>query len=184
MKMLDDAGIYLALDANTPDYSLNRESNATLHRSYNDVYLQNVFATIDAFHSYNNLLLFFSGNEVINERNNTGAATYIKSVTRDMKRYIGNRSPRKIPLVTLPLMSPRTSSSRPSTLTAALMMSAPISLLSTTTPGATPLTSPSLAGTRRSSFTRTTASLSSSLNTAATSTSATGAKSRPCTPPT
>ncbi len=98
MKMLDDAGIYLALDANTPDYSLNRETNATLHRSYNDVYLQNVFATIEAFHNYNNLLLFFSGNEVINERNNTGAATYIKAVTRDMKRFIGNRSPRSIPV--------------------------------------------------------------------------------------
>ncbi|KAF9691275.1 hypothetical protein EKO04_010714 [Ascochyta lentis] len=98
MKMLDDAGIYLALDANTPEYSLNRETNATLHRSYNDVYLQSVFATIDAFHNYNNLLLFFSGNEVINERNNTGAATYIKAVTRDMKRYIGNKSPRTIPV--------------------------------------------------------------------------------------
>lgn len=98
MKMLDDAGIYLALDANTPEYSLNRETNATLHRSYNDVYLQSVFATIDAFHNYNNLLLFFSGNEVINQRNNTGAATYIKAVTRDMKRYIGNRSPRAIPV--------------------------------------------------------------------------------------
>lgn len=46
MKLLDDAGIYLALDANTPDYSLNRETNATLHRSYNDVYLQNVFSTL------------------------------------------------------------------------------------------------------------------------------------------
>lgn len=98
MKMLDDAGIYLALDANTPDYSLNRETNATLHRSYNDVYLQNVFATVEAFHDYNNLLLFFSGNEVINERNNTGAATYIKAVTRDMKRFIGNKSPRTIPV--------------------------------------------------------------------------------------
>lgn len=98
MKLLDDAGIYLALDANTPEYSLNRETNATLHRSYNDVYLQSVFATVDAFHNYRNLLLFFSGNEVINERNNTGAATYIKAVTRDMKRYIGNRSPRKIPV--------------------------------------------------------------------------------------
>jgi len=98
MKMLDDAGIYLTLDANTPDYSLNRESNATLHRSYNDVYLQNVFATIEAFHNYTNLMLFFSGNEVINERNNTGAATYIKAVTRDMKRFIGNKSPRTIPV--------------------------------------------------------------------------------------
>ena len=98
MKMLDDAGIYLALDANTPKYSLNRESDATLHRSYNDVYLQSVLATVEAFHNYNNLLLFFSGNEVINERNNTGAATYIKAVTRDMKRFIGNRSPRAIPV--------------------------------------------------------------------------------------
>ena len=96
--MLDDAGIYLALDANTPKYSLNRETNATLHRSYNDVYLQNVFATIEAFHDYNNLLVFFSGNEVINEKNNTGAATYIKATTRDMKRFIGNKSPRRIPV--------------------------------------------------------------------------------------
>jgi hypothetical protein len=98
MKMLDDAGIYLALDANTPKYSLNRETEDTLHRSYNDVYLQSVFATIDAFAGYNNLLLFFSGNEVINAKNNTGAATYIKAVTRDMKQYISNRASRKIPV--------------------------------------------------------------------------------------
>ena len=96
--MLDDAGIYLALDANTPDYSLNRENGDTLHRSYNDVYLQNIFATIDAFAEYSNLLLFFSGNEVINEVNNTNAAPYIKAVTRDMKQYISNRHDRIIPV--------------------------------------------------------------------------------------
>ncbi|KAF2865739.1 Glucanosyltransferase-domain-containing protein [Massariosphaeria phaeospora] len=98
MQMLDDAGIYLALDANTPKYSLNRETQATLHRSYNDVYLQSVFATVDAFADYTNLLLFFSGNEVINAKNNTGAATYIKAVTRDMKRYISNTKSRPIPV--------------------------------------------------------------------------------------
>ncbi|PSN74747.1 hypothetical protein BS50DRAFT_23330 [Corynespora cassiicola Philippines] len=98
MKLLDDAGIYLALDANTPEYSLNRETQDTLHRSYNDVYLQSVFATIDAFAEYNNLLLFFSGNEVINARNNTGAATFIKAVTRDMKRYIAEQHSRPIPV--------------------------------------------------------------------------------------
>lgn len=98
MKMLDDAGIYLALDANTPKYSLNRENDRTLARSYNDAYLQNVFATIDAFADYSNLLLLFSGNEVINERNNTNAAPYIKAVTRDMKQYISNRKGRKIPV--------------------------------------------------------------------------------------
>ncbi|KAK4554896.1 hypothetical protein LTR86_008044 [Recurvomyces mirabilis] len=98
MQMLDEAGIYLALDANTPGYSLNRESLASLHASYNDVYLQSVFATVDAFAGYNNLLLFFSGNEVINARNNTNAAPYIKAVTRDMKQYIAAQADRQIPV--------------------------------------------------------------------------------------
>lgn len=98
MSMLCEAGIYLALDANTPEYSLNRENLASLHASYNDVYLQSVFATIDAFAGYSNLLLFFSGNEVINARNNTNAAPYIKAVTRDMKNYIRAQSSRAIPV--------------------------------------------------------------------------------------
>lgn len=55
MRMLDEAGIYLALDANTPAFSLNRESLETLHQSYNDVYLQSVFATVDAFSGYSKL---------------------------------------------------------------------------------------------------------------------------------
>lgn len=54
MALLDEAGIYLALDANTPHYSLNRESLDSLHASYNDVYLQSVFATVDAFAGYSN----------------------------------------------------------------------------------------------------------------------------------
>jgi 1,3-beta-glucanosyltransferase GAS5 len=52
MQLLDEAGIYLALDANTPKFSLNRDSLTTLHQSYNDVYLQSIFATIDAFAGY------------------------------------------------------------------------------------------------------------------------------------
>ncbi|KAM0715108.1 hypothetical protein Q7P37_009573 [Cladosporium fusiforme] len=98
MKLLDDAGIYLVLDASTPKYSLNRESAETLHQSYNSDYLQHLFATIDEFAGYNNLMLFFSGNEVINAKNNTNAAPYIKAVTRDMKRYIGAQADRRIPV--------------------------------------------------------------------------------------
>ncbi len=98
MQMLDDAGIYLALDANTPEFSLNRESLTTLHQSYNDVYLKSVFGTINNFAGYSNLLLFFSGNEVINARNNTHAAPYIKAVTRDMKQYISAQASRPIPV--------------------------------------------------------------------------------------
>ncbi|KAF2838407.1 glycoside hydrolase family 72 protein [Patellaria atrata CBS 101060] len=95
MGLLDEAGIYLALDVNTPDYSINR---ADPHPSYNDVYLQSVFATIDAFSKYNNLLLFFSANEVVDSDNTTHCAPYVKAVTRDMKAYIKARGYRNIPV--------------------------------------------------------------------------------------
>jgi hypothetical protein len=95
MSALANAGIYLVLDVNTPLYSLNRAQPA---ESYNNVYLQNVFATIDAFQKYPNTLAFFSGNEVINSDNTTNTAPYIKAVTRDMRQYIGSRGYRKIPV--------------------------------------------------------------------------------------
>jgi hypothetical protein len=95
MKMLADAGIYLVLDVNTPKYSLNR---ATPAPSYNAVYLQSIFATIDAFANYTNTLAFFSGNEVINDDSTTSAAPYVKAVTRDMRQYIGSRGYRQIPV--------------------------------------------------------------------------------------
>ncbi|KAH7408870.1 Glucanosyltransferase-domain-containing protein [Cadophora sp. MPI-SDFR-AT-0126] len=98
MKLLADAGIYLALDANTPEFSLNRQNNQTLYQSYNENYLQSIFATIDAFAKYSNLLLIINGNEVINERNNTIAAPYIKALQRDMKAYISARDYRNIPV--------------------------------------------------------------------------------------
>jgi hypothetical protein len=37
MKLLADAGIYLALDVNTPKNSLNRLDQNAIHISYNDV---------------------------------------------------------------------------------------------------------------------------------------------------
>jgi len=95
MGALADAGIYLALDVNTPKYSINRADPAS---SYNDVYLQSVFATIDSFAKYSNTLLFFSGNEVINDDSTTPAAPFVKAVTRDMRQYIGSRGYRKIPV--------------------------------------------------------------------------------------
>ncbi|KAM3418254.1 1,3-beta-glucanosyltransferase [Cercospora zeina] len=95
MSALADAGIYLALDVNSPKYSINRNEPA---QSYNPTYLQSVFATIDAFQKYDNTLLFFSGNEVINADNNTNCAPYIKAVTRDMKQYIGSMGYRSIPV--------------------------------------------------------------------------------------
>lgn len=96
MNAYAEAGIYVILDANNPKYSINRY-NAP--RSYNEVYLQSVFATIDEFVKYDNTMAFFSGNEVINEvANSTLSARYVKAVTRDMRQYIGNRGYRKVPV--------------------------------------------------------------------------------------
>jgi len=95
MAALANAGIYLALDVNTPDYSLNRADPAP---SYNAVYLQSLFATIDAFANYTNTLLFFSGNEVINSDDTTNCAPYVKAVTRDLKQYRNERGYRAIPI--------------------------------------------------------------------------------------
>ena len=95
MNLLAQAGIYLALDVNTPYYSLRQDKPA---QSYNSVYLQSIFATIDQFEKYSNTLLFFSGNEVINDAPTSAAAPYVKAVTRDMKQYIGNRKYRPIPV--------------------------------------------------------------------------------------
>lgn len=95
MTELANAGIYLVLDVNTPKYSINR---ADPEISYNDVYLQSVFATIDAFAKYTNTLAFFSGNEVINDGPSSAAAPFVKAVTRDIRQYIGSRGYRKIPV--------------------------------------------------------------------------------------
>jgi hypothetical protein len=42
--------------------------------------------------------MFYSGNEVINAKNNSNAAPYIKAVTRDMKNYIRAQASRSIPV--------------------------------------------------------------------------------------
>lgn len=95
MDALAAAGIYLVLDTDSPNYSLNRDDPSD---SYNSVYLQSIFATIDAFAGYSNTLAFLSGNEVINNASNTNCAPYVKAVTRDMKEYISARSHRSIPV--------------------------------------------------------------------------------------
>ncbi|KAL5336576.1 1,3-beta-glucanosyltransferase Gel1 [Aspergillus crustosus] len=95
MSLLADAGIYLVLDVNTPDYSINRDDPAP---SYNDVYLQYVFATIDKFVKYDNTLAFFSGNEVINDGPSSITAPYVKAVTRDIRNYMRARDYRQIPV--------------------------------------------------------------------------------------
>lgn len=96
MQQLNDAGIYLVLDVNSPSYSIRRDKPAP---SYNADYLQSVFATIDEFQQYSNTLAFFSGNEVINnDEGSTQTAPFVKATTRDMRQYIVQQGYRKIPV--------------------------------------------------------------------------------------
>ncbi|KAK0616076.1 Glucanosyltransferase-domain-containing protein [Bombardia bombarda] len=96
MNALADAGIYAIIDANNPLFSINRADPGP---SYNTEYLQSVFATIDEFIKYDNLLAFFSGNEVINDQvQSTLSARYVKATTRDMRQYISSRGYRKVPV--------------------------------------------------------------------------------------
>ena len=95
MNALADAGIYLVLDVNTPKYSINR---ADPNPSYNEVYLQSIFATVDIFAQYTNTLAFFSANEVVNDGPTSAVAPYVKAVTRDIRQYLANRGHRQVPV--------------------------------------------------------------------------------------
>lgn len=96
MEKLADAGIYVIFDVNTPYASVVRGNESEC--SYNTLYLQEVFASILKVADYNNTLGLFAGNEVINDKESTPAATYVKAVVRDMKHFIKNRNLRKIPV--------------------------------------------------------------------------------------
>jgi hypothetical protein len=95
MQQLADAGIYLILDVNTSKFAINRDFPED---SYNEIYLQHVFATVDVFKGYPNTMAFFAGNEVVNAPNNTAAATVVKAVIRDMREYVSKQSKRSIPV--------------------------------------------------------------------------------------
>lgn len=95
MSQLADAGIYVLLDVNIPEASISR-SDASC--SYNTMYLEEVFASVNAMAKYDNTLGFFAGNEVINDKPSSSAAPYVKAVVRDMKNFIKNTGLRAIPV--------------------------------------------------------------------------------------
>lgn len=98
MSLYNVAGIYLVLDVNSPieGQHLNRNEPWT---TYNHIYAEHVFRTIEAFGGYENTLGFFSGNELINDDTSAFASSpYIKAITRDMKAYIRRHLSRPIPV--------------------------------------------------------------------------------------
>lgn len=70
MSIFNTVGIYVALDVNSPlpGESINRDEPWT---TYTTSYLNRTFGVVEAFKNFPNTLLFFAGNEVIND-NPTG----------------------------------------------------------------------------------------------------------------
>lgn len=93
MQMLQDNDIYVIADLSEPDMSINRDDpqwNVELYNRYTGV--------VDLFHNYTNVLGFFAGNEVTNEKSNTNASAYVKAAVRDTKAYIKAQGYRTIPV--------------------------------------------------------------------------------------
>ncbi|KAF8852079.1 glycoside hydrolase family 72 protein [Acephala macrosclerotiorum] len=97
-SIFNAVGIYMLIDVNSPlsGESIDRSAPWT---SYDSSYLNRTFAVVEAFKSYPNTLLFFAGNEVINDLPTGGTVPpYMRAVTRDLKNYIANHSTRSIPV--------------------------------------------------------------------------------------
>jgi 1,3-beta-glucanosyltransferase GAS3 len=65
-SIFNAVGIYMILDVNSPLPNESLDRGAPWN-SYNPVYLNRTFGVVEAFKNYPNTLMFFSGNEVIND---------------------------------------------------------------------------------------------------------------------
>lgn len=72
--------------------------DSQLNVSWNQAQYTAFSKVLDSFHSYDNTLGFFIGNEVIALNNQSLAAPYIKAATRDMKAYRNSKGYRSIPI--------------------------------------------------------------------------------------
>ncbi|PBP25642.1 beta-glucanosyltransferase gel2 [Diplocarpon rosae] len=97
-SIFNAVGVYMLVDVNSPLAGENIDRSAPWE-SYYVGYVNRTFAVVEAFKSYPNTLLFFSGNEVINDLD-TGKAVppYMRAITRDLKNYIAKHSKRSIPV--------------------------------------------------------------------------------------
>jgi hypothetical protein len=97
-SIFNAAGMYMMLDVNSPMVG-EAISSWNPWESYYMQYLNRTFAVVEAFANYPNTLLFFSGNEVINDVESAEfVPQYLRAVTRDLKNYIKNNLKRKIPV--------------------------------------------------------------------------------------
>ncbi|KAK8103388.1 uncharacterized protein PG998_010421 [Apiospora kogelbergensis] len=96
VTVFNNAGIYLMLDVNSPvvNTHINKENAKS---TYHHGYLENVFKVVEAFKGYSNVIAFFAGNEIIDDKKQAREnPPYIRAVTRDLKQYIKKHSDRFI----------------------------------------------------------------------------------------
>ncbi|KUJ23136.1 glycoside hydrolase family 72 protein [Mollisia scopiformis] len=97
-SIFNAVGIYMLIDVNSPLAGQSIDRSAPWD-SYDSSYLNRTFAVVEAFKSYPNTLLFFAGNEVVNDLPTGGTVPpYMRAVTRDLKHYIAKHSTRSIPV--------------------------------------------------------------------------------------
>ncbi|QDS77965.1 hypothetical protein FKW77_001745 [Venturia effusa] len=83
MQLLQDNGIYIVADLGQPGLSINRDTPAWNTELYN-----RYISVVDMFAPYTNVIGFFAGNEVSNNKTNTDASAFVKAAVRDTKAHI------------------------------------------------------------------------------------------------
>ncbi|VUC28610.1 unnamed protein product [Clonostachys rosea] len=97
-SIFNAAGMYMMIDVNSPRVG-EAISSFEPWTTYYAAYLNRTFAVVEAFANYPNTLLFFSGNEIINDIESAKEVPpYMRAVTRDLKNYIKNNIKRQIPV--------------------------------------------------------------------------------------
>ncbi|KAI3394962.1 hypothetical protein diail_2020 [Diaporthe ilicicola] len=96
-SIFNAAGMYMIIDVNSGlsgEYIDRSDPSST----YTTDYMNHIFAVVEAFWDYPNLLGFFAGNEILNQDSDKSAPAYIRAVVRDLKEYISLHAPRTIPV--------------------------------------------------------------------------------------